>query len=161
MYHRICMAWLFMIIDNNFHAMIVVIIYEILVLMDNIFMYILCSWTQVCALELIWQICQLGISTTTKFNILCDIYRASPNHISNGELMMTNQVYFVMSCHYVCMCLSPVCLLTPVDQFPCALRNIWQLVSNVLGRVMIDRGGRTVSSLQQELNTFVLENHES
>ena len=34
MYHRICMAWLFMIIDHNFHAMVVVIIYEILVFMD-------------------------------------------------------------------------------------------------------------------------------
>ena len=39
MHHRICMAWLFMIIDHNFHAMIVVIIYEILVFMDEIFIH--------------------------------------------------------------------------------------------------------------------------
>ena len=62
--------------------------------------------------------------------------------------------------------LSVTCLLIDAnyltrDQFPSALRNIWQLASNVLGRVVIGRGGRTVSSLQQELKTFVLENHES
>ena len=38
MHHRIyAVAWLFMIIDQTFHAMIMVIIYEILVFMDNIF----------------------------------------------------------------------------------------------------------------------------
>ena len=39
MYHRTCMARLFMIIDHNFHAMIVVIIYEVLVFRDEIFIH--------------------------------------------------------------------------------------------------------------------------
>ena len=75
------------------------------------------------------------------------------------------QIRFSLSWHYI---MNVVCHLSVYwrqlmtrDQFPCALRNIWQLVSNVLGRVVIGRGGRTVSSLQQELKTFVLENHES
>ena len=142
---------------------VVIIMYEILVIMDNIFHTFFVHEPMFVHLDLSdkyasWVYQPLQNST------YCVTY--TWYHQITQELMsFWCQIRFSLSCHAI---MYIVCHLSVYwrqlgtrDQFPSALRNIWQLVSNVLGRVVIGRGGRTVSSLQQELKTFVLENHES